>query len=34
VPESTWRALLTEAGFSGFRRATDTPFNRVFEARP
>ncbi len=34
VPESTWRDLLGEAGFSRFRRATETPFNRVFEARP
>jgi len=34
VPESTWRRLLREAGFSRFRRATETPFNRVFEARP
>lgn len=34
VPESTWRALLTQAGFSRLRRATETPFNRVFEARP
>ncbi len=34
VPESTWRGLLGEAGFSRFRRATETPFNRVFEARP
>lgn len=34
VPEATWRALLAEAGFSRFRRATETPFNRVFEARP
>ena len=34
VPESTWRTLLAEAGFSRFRRATETPFNRVFEARP
>ncbi|HVE62264.1 MAG TPA: class I SAM-dependent methyltransferase [Mycobacteriales bacterium] len=33
VPESTWRQLLTEAGFGRFRRATETPFNRVFEAR-
>jgi 2-polyprenyl-3-methyl-5-hydroxy-6-metoxy-1,4-benzoquinol methylase len=33
VPESTWRALLAEAGFSRFRRAAETPFNRVFEAR-
>lgn len=34
VPESTWRELLGEAGFTRFRRATETPFNRVFEARP
>ena len=34
VPESRWAALAGEAGFSRFRRATETPFNRVFEARP
>jgi SAM-dependent methyltransferase len=34
VPESTWRSLLAEAGFTRFRRATETPFNRIFEARP
>ena len=34
VPEATWRVLLAEAGFGRFRRATETPFNRVFEARP
>jgi SAM-dependent methyltransferase len=34
VPESTWRSLLGEAGFGSFRRAAETPFNRVFEARP
>ncbi|HUS62734.1 MAG TPA: methyltransferase domain-containing protein [Acidimicrobiales bacterium] len=34
VPESTWRSLLAEAGFERFRRAAETPFNRVFEARP
>lgn len=33
VPEATWRQLLAEAGFSRFRRAAETPFNRVFEAR-
>ena len=33
-PDATWRALLAEAGFTRFRRATETPFNRVFEARP
>ena len=34
VPEATWRDLLAEAGFTRVRRATETPFNRVFEARP
>jgi hypothetical protein len=34
VPEATWRDLLASAGFSRVRRATETPFNRVFEARP
>ena len=34
VPEATWRDLLAEAGFTRVRRATGTPFNRVFEARP
>jgi SAM-dependent methyltransferase len=34
VPERTWRELLSDAGFTRFRRATETPFNRVFEARP
>ncbi|HEX6419914.1 MAG TPA: methyltransferase domain-containing protein [Acidimicrobiales bacterium] len=34
VPEATWRELLGDAGFSRFRRAAETPFNRVFEARP
>jgi SAM-dependent methyltransferase len=34
VPEETWRELLADAGFTRFRRATQTPFNRVFEARP
>ena len=28
------RGLFTRAGFSHFRRATETPFNRIFEARP
>jgi hypothetical protein len=26
--------VVTSAGFSKFRRATQTPFNLVFEARP
>ena len=34
VPDATWRELLTGAGFTRFRRATETPFNRVFEVRP
>ena len=34
VPEATWRDLLAKAGFGRVRRATETPFNRVFEARP
>lgn len=28
------RQVFTSAGFSRFRRATATPFNRIFEARP
>ncbi len=28
------KKVLTAGGFSRFRRATETPFNRVFEARP
>jgi SAM-dependent methyltransferase len=28
------RKVVTEAGFTRFRRAADTPFNLVFEARP
>jgi hypothetical protein len=34
VPEATWRDLPAKAGFGRVRRATETPFNRVFEARP
>ena len=34
VPEATLTALATSAGFSRFRRAAETPFNRIFEARP
>lgn len=34
VPQATWQALLEDAGFTRFRRAAETPFNRVFEARP
>ena len=32
--EKTIREIVTMAGFSKFRRATQTPFNLVFEARP
>jgi hypothetical protein len=32
--DERWGELLGEAGFTGFRRATETPFNRVFEVRP
>jgi len=32
--EDRLRAVLTEAGFSRFRRATETPLNLVLEARP
>jgi SAM-dependent methyltransferase len=34
VPDAVWRDLLTDAGFTRFRRAAETPFNRVFEVRP
>ncbi len=32
--EAAIRSVLTEAGFTQFRRATETPFNIVYEARP
>ncbi len=32
--EARLREVITRAGFSRFRRATQTPFNLVFEARP
>jgi SAM-dependent methyltransferase len=32
--EARMRDIFTGAGFSQFRRATETPFNLVFEARP
>jgi hypothetical protein len=34
VSDDRWRELLTEAGYRRFRRATETPFNRLFEVRP
>jgi 2-polyprenyl-3-methyl-5-hydroxy-6-metoxy-1,4-benzoquinol methylase len=33
APESRLRELAHEVGFTSFRRAAETPFNRVFEAR-
>jgi SAM-dependent methyltransferase len=33
VTDRELRGILSEAGFSRIRRATETPFNRVFEAR-
>jgi SAM-dependent methyltransferase len=34
VPDARWRELLIDdAGFTQFRRAAETPFNRVFEVR-
>jgi len=32
--EARMRDVVTRAGFRHFRRATQTPFNLVFEARP
>ncbi len=34
VSDSRWREILLGAGFKSFRRAAETPFNRVFEVRP
>lgn len=34
VPDDTWRDLFLANGFRSFRRTAETPFNRVFEARP
>jgi hypothetical protein len=31
--EGRLRQVVTEAGFKRFRRATETPFNMIFEAR-
>jgi len=32
TPERTLREIVTDAGFARFRRATETPFNRILEA--
>jgi SAM-dependent methyltransferase len=34
VPDARWDEITAAAGFSSLRRATETPFNRVFEVRP
>jgi SAM-dependent methyltransferase len=34
APDAEVQKVVTSAGFTKFRRATETPFNRVFEARP
>jgi len=34
APESRIQEVVRNGGFTRFRRATQTPFNRVFEARP
>ena len=32
--EAAIRQVVTDAGFTRFRRAAETPFNLVYEARP
>ena len=32
--EARWREIFVDAGFTRFRRATETPFNLILEARP
>ncbi|MBV8983026.1 MAG: SAM-dependent methyltransferase, partial [Acidimicrobiia bacterium] len=34
VGDDEWASILADCGFSRCRRATETPFNRVFEVRP
>jgi SAM-dependent methyltransferase len=34
APESQLREVAERGGFTRFRRATETPFNRIFEAQP
>jgi SAM-dependent methyltransferase len=34
APESKLREVVTSGGFTRFRRAAETPFNRVYEAKP
>lgn len=33
VSDARWQSVIADAGLSHFRRATETPFNRVFEIR-
>jgi SAM-dependent methyltransferase len=33
VPDTTWAQIMAAGGLTRFRRATETPFNRVFEVR-
>ena len=33
APESVIRDVVLAGGFTQFRRTTETPFNRIFEAR-
>ena len=33
APESKLREIATSAGFSRFRRAAETPFNRIYEVK-
>ncbi|MCC6452280.1 MAG: SAM-dependent methyltransferase, partial [Acidobacteria bacterium] len=32
--EARFRDVAAQGGFTSFRRATETPFNLIFEARP
>jgi hypothetical protein len=32
--EASIRDVVTKGGFGRFRRATETPFNLIYEARP
>jgi hypothetical protein len=33
-PDKAIEKIASDAGFTRFKRATETPFNRVFEIRP
>lgn len=34
VGEANFREVVQQGGFASFRRATDTPFNVILDARP